>query len=219
MVKVLCLATDGVTTTQVLDEKGREVIYRKLQGFLQNAPEFSPEFCDGTLDAELQEQFPNVRECDRRALHVGSFGALNTSSSFHNPPVRFLRLFVHEHAKKTIVSAFKGNGIQIPDNFHQVIDRVGVRTKGQKPTSESWHRDESRFAYDGDMVFGGWVNLSDHSEYFSCVPGTQQPGKNRGFAPIRDAAEIAAAKAGKVLVEVLPGHLLNNVETIVQEVN
>ena len=213
------LPVHGVTTVPVFDVAKLQELRGMAAEYFAGAPEFSEEFRNGTLLPQLRHAFPGAKECELRSMQAGGFGALGLASSFHCPFVRHVRACVHGVAKAAIVGQYREHGVGIPSRFEQDIDRLGVRSAGQKPTAESWHRDESAGAVPGDLVFGGWVNLSSHVESFSCVPGTQRPGQNRGFAVIKDPAEKAAAKAARVLVDVPPGHLIMFLESLVHEVN
>ena len=99
------------------------------------------------------------------------------------------------------------------------------RIPGESTDVESWHRDEALNTQPGDDIFGGWINLDDQPQYFSCAPGTHLEAgahdRNAGFAKITSAAEkehyrkIAAAH-GKVVIP--HGHILIFYERLVHEV-
>ena len=93
------------------------------------------------------------------------------------------------------------------------------RPAGASPSAESWHRDESKYAEDADTVFGGWLNLDDQDQFFSCVPGTHtQTSKNKGFAKISDKSQIESFNQTKTSVRIPPGHILIFYERMVHEV-
>jgi hypothetical protein len=99
-----------------------------------------------------------------------------------------------------------------------VIDRILVRPPLDVPTKESWHRDESPYSKEGDIVFGGWLNLDEDVQKFSCVLGTHHENSRRlGFGKI-PAEQQAAYDAQKTVIEVPPGHIILFSENIVHEI-
>ena len=148
---------------------------------------------------------------------MGGFSALGNPSSFHNNTMRTLRQIAHVRCVKDVFRHF----LEIDENlkFEQVIDRFMFRPAGASPSTESWHRDESKFAEDSDTIFGGWLNLDDEDQYLSCVPGTHtQASKNKGFATISDNAQIELFNPTKKRVRIPPGHILIFYERMVHEV-
>ena len=169
------------------------------------------EFSDGGL--ESMSTFDN----DHFHMVEGGFAALANSSSFHNPLVRDIRMAAH-------AAVIQSMAIPIEDgeNFEQIVDRLMVRRSDKDPTAESWHRDEAKFAEDGDTVYGGWVNLDqDRSQIFSMVPYTAQQvksNKGQGFAALKTHQEILNAIQQSRKVTVPPGHILIFNERTVHEV-
>ena len=106
-----------------------------------------------------------------------------------------------------------------PYNLEQFMDRMTIRVPGEKPSAESWHRDESKVASGDDKVFSGWVNLDSDPQYFSCVPGSQYKNttSHNGFAKI-PKSQHAECKARSIKVVIPPGHILVFYETIIHEV-
>lgn len=149
---------------------------------------------------------------------LGGFSALGNPSSFHLPAVRMFRLF----ALAELASLFStACGSDEEWHLEQLIDRVLVRPKGVSPGAESWHRDESVGGKDGDIIFGGWWNLSsDIVDIFSCVPGSHRctSDNSKGFGLIRDKATIEICKAKRERVKVPPGHILIFHERILHEI-
>ena len=82
-----------------------------------------------------------------------------------------------------------------PYNLEQFMERMTIRVPGEKPSAESWHRDESKVASGDDKIFGGWVNLNDYPHYFSCVPGSQYKNttSHNGFAKIPKSQHAAVS--------------------------
>jgi hypothetical protein len=122
---------------------------------------------------------------------LGGFGALGNPGSFHNELVRELRIL----ARKKIEPFFRRyidnyNDEELRNNYklETLIDRMMTRNKGQAASAESWHRDvmpPNRIP-DTDEIFGGWLNLDNEDQYFSCIPGSHLgifPNKiSSGFA-------------------------------------
>ena len=103
-------------------------------------------------------------------------------------------------------------------NLETVIDRIMVRPPLDVPTKESWHRDESPYAKDGDVIFGGWLNLDEDNQKFSCVLGTHhESSKKLGFAKI-PTEQHAAYNAQKTIIDIPPGHIILFSENIVHEI-
>ena len=157
-----------------------------------------------------------------QGMVMGGFGGLATPHSYHNPVIRELRLRVH------------GVGVQLcPPGMviEQCPDRTMSRAVQQCPGSESWHRDESPSAGPGSTIFGGWINLNDHDEFFACCPGSQrgsqrtgtsgssgsQRGSDKNFQTI-PKEERPKWKAAEVKVVVPPGHMVVFYENIVHRV-
>mgnify|MGYP001597566781 CR=1 FL=1 len=147
----------------------------------------------------------------------GGFGALANPASFHNPFVRDLR----ERAMAAVLPVF--SALSPGTRFAHTIDRMMVRTAGQAPSAETWHRDVSPSPA-GTRVFGGWINLDAHPQYFSCVRATHTSTSGSGFAKLskQDAAHYTALrKLGRdpvVRVAIPPAHILIFSENLIHEV-
>lgn len=155
----------------------------------------SPEYKDGVLPFVL-----------------GGFGALAHPTSFHNEVVRDLRYMAYEVFFNRVFACF--------DDTYQmeaIIDRLMIRPNYRRPTAEKWHRDEAVGIAPGDIVYGGWINLDDTPQYFSCHPGSHSVSSEGGFKPATEA-EKQAAMRNKKIVTIPPGHLLVFNETLVHEV-
>ena len=179
---------------------------------------------------------PELREETEVASRVpafGGFGALGLPSSFHHPFIRLLRREVYKATRPLFemllpVLDEQEGGEAGAYNLEQLVDRVQLRPAGATPTAESFHRDLSVYgpgcsAVDGDHIFGGWVNLDETPQGFSCVLGTHVPGKNSavgasGFNSITSRAEIEQWKAQRSLITIPPGHLILFYSNIVHEV-
>ena len=107
-------------------------------------------------------------------------------------------------------------------NIEQIIDRMMFRPRENNPTGESWHRDVATNMEDGDIVFGGWINLNKYDHYFSCVLGTHNDEGSlttKGFAEIsRQDALVYKTHKKRKKVRIPPGHLMIFNERLVHEV-
>jgi hypothetical protein len=170
------------------------------------------------IDYEIS-MFPEVLpglEGERRQLVLGGFGALGNASSFHNPAVRGLRQIAHAAAKPVLRKVAEDG-----DKLEQLVDRLSVRRVGSFLKKESWHRDISKNTADSDRIFGGWINLDEQSQFFSCVPGSHLDvgdSSDVGFVTIKDDEAKSRAFSMKRLVVVPPGHMLIFFERILHEV-
>lgn len=151
---------------------------------------------------------------DSTVLVGGSFGGLANPSSFHGPMCRRLRLVAY-----LAVAACRPFDLSGGYQVSQVIDRLVKRPKGQKFRGETWHRDEASGLGPGDLVYGGWVNLGNTDQWFSCVPGSHVgvTSTGAGFSKI-SASEKAEFNARRTRVRVSPGWLLIFNELLVHEV-
>jgi len=132
---------------------------------------------------ETCQNFPEFKEKVTDFQFVlGGFSALGNPSSFHNPFVRCVRQVVYEKVFPLLKNKFPGKKVQC------LFDRVLLRPVGASPSKESWHRDVTPGAEEEEEeVFGGWVNLDDTPQFFSCVPGTQdKSGCDSGFVPVKE---------------------------------
>mgnify|MGYP001240746973 FL=1 len=178
----------------MMDPKKRELIRREFLETLAAMPEFKP---------------------GAKTFVMGGFSALGNPSSFHNPWVRGMRL----DAMGEVLGIMEA--IRPDDRYRleQLFDRMMFRPSGVSATAESWHRDEAALAHPTDLIFGGWWNLDDEDQIFSCVPGTHRGVVGHaGFAPIKDKATIRGFKDASVQVRVPPGSILIFYERIVHEV-
>lgn len=151
---------------------------------------------------------------------LGGFSAMANPSSFHHEWVRRMR----EQIMATVLDV---DAIPIEGRkLEQTFDRLLYRVPNSTPTAESMHRDEAKMAQDGDTIFGGWVNIDDAPQFFSCCPRTHTDvgGQNKGFAKI-DKIEYesfrmptAARPQGWVVIEIPPGACLIFYERLVHEV-
>ncbi len=199
------LARNGVAVlrTRLYKSERRREVVEALDREVRGWPELEP-------GAVGMRAFTD----DSTVLVGGSFGALANPSSFHSPMCRQLRLLVY-----LAVAACRPFDLSGGYQVSQVIDRLAKRPKGQKFPGETWHRDEATGLRPGDRVYGGWINLGDTDQWFSCVPGSHigVTSTGAGFAKFSDA-EKAEFNARRTRVRVPPGCLLIFNELIVHEV-
>lgn len=150
------LSTYGVETLPVITSDDMNDIQHQFSHMEASFPEF-------TINA--------------RPLVLGGFAAYGNPSSFHNSFVKQLRKQCLEAVmNNSIFTRFlQAMGTNESDYKLEVLfDRILHRFKGQKPVSETAHRDitPSSELHDGDYVFGGWLNLSNNDQHFICKPGS-----------------------------------------------
>ena len=157
----------------------------------------------------------------------GGFAALGNPSSFHSLIVRELRRIAH--CAMVDANPFDLSGGAM---VSQVIDRLMKRLPGDAPSPESWHRDVAANTTPGALVYGGWINLDDDPQFFSCIPGTHEDAVHTeaGFVTKLsepDKAKIEEHKATfervgrktvRPLVEIPRGHMLIFNERLIHEV-
>lgn len=160
-------------------------------------------------------KFPEFKTTCTSRFPLGGFGAFNNPSSFHCSSVRIIRMMAYI-AAAPVLDELK------PDDTYKkemIIDRLAIRQSGTTPSEELWHRDEAPSANDNDIILGGWVNLDEADQVFSCVPKTHnEVSGHSGFGVIKDKSAIAFYNAKRVLVVIPPGHMVMFIEKIVHEV-
>ena len=225
----------GTATTTVKVKKVRAVAIRDktVQSTVEQVAEalatkgyavVPTEFTDKTvregtrelIDDDVEE-FREFREDAIDRSPLGGFAAYNNPSSFHCPSVRELRNHLYITFSPYIDHIIGDSDLK--KEF--IIDRLMVRPAGTSPSPEQWHRDEAPGALPGDTVYGGWLNLDDTQQLFSCVPGTHravEDGDGAGFGRIKDKELIAQYNAKRTKVSIPPGYVLIFNENIIHEV-
>lgn len=166
------------------------------------------------------DEFPEYRQgtAGRHTQRVlGGFGALGNPSSFHHTEVQELRM----RLKKNVVGPMLAHYVRVRGwtddhvNLESLFDRLCVRFKEFGSVSaETWHRD----IYDGakyghrelprslpgnlrDLLFGGWVNMSDEDQFFVCEIGSHRGEEAQraqdlggGFAQVDKQRQEEAAR-------------------------
>lgn len=206
----------GVISVPVLEKSELAGYRKKFMTTLRTFPEYRRDPANPDLDASGN---PLV-------YVLGGFAALGNPASFHNDMVRDLRL----RARGRLVSLFRNvikryanKNLRNNTKLEILFDRMLYRMVSQAPVPESWHRDvmpkdkiEKR-----DEVFGGWINLDDKDQYFSCIPGSHLgvilSKLEPGFATIpKDEVKIIGIYRYKFRVP--PGHIVLFPQYILHEV-
>jgi len=161
------------------------------------------ETCDDFPEFVKNRSFQNFKFVN------GGFSAFANPASFHNPFVREMRIKAFEKFSEI----FEGCG----RNAHTLFDRMMLRPIGASATAEVWHRDLTPNLDKDDLMFGGWINFNETSQYFSCVSGTHNDPKDEktGFSKLENKAYY---KSKKSLVDIKPGHMIIFYQNIVHEV-
>ena len=194
------LLINGVVVVPFLEPNEQSTFHDNLIKEYKNAPEF----IDG-----------NVTVTNGAVMGGCQFGSF--PSSFHNDTVRHLRT---KAAERVIPLLFKPILDRDSDIKVAILgDRACVRPAGIKPTKESWHRDENKYANAHHTIFGGWVNLNAFDQHFSCCPKTHnEVAGNNGFALIESKEDKKKYKAMKEKIVIPAGHIIVFYERIVHEV-
>ena len=158
---------------------------------------------------------------------LGGFAALGNPASFHHPDIRRMRTHVYKSVRKRLLRPYSViTGEEESLRSELLFDRVMYRQAGQLPSPEAWHRDvcvpppKSSLA-EGDSIIGGWTNLDDTDQYFSCVPATHNDGSLVSFAPgfsTIGKEEHEQLRRRSRRVRVPPGHTLCFFQHLVHEV-
>lgn len=203
--------TTGVVTLKVLDGAATDLFRETERSF----PEFKP----GAVG-------PYV---------LGGFAAYGNPSSFHCPMVKYLRKATFEKVQRSKIFQKYLEEIRPTTHWNYRIevlfDRMLHRYPGQKPTAETAHRDVTPSKYlrqeDDDLLFGGWLNLTQHDQFFVCKPGSHLGIRNtyevsqahQGFAKLDpNSAEYQEYQSTKQVFTVPAGHLIIFPQHLIHEV-
>jgi hypothetical protein len=186
------------------------------------------------LFLEAEESFPEFLP-KAKPYVLGGFAAYANPSSFHCPFVKNLR-------KNTFETVFKSGLFQKylaeirPNTFKEfncevLFDRILHRFPGQKPSPETAHRDVTPGKFlqeeNDDLLFGGWLNLTDKEQFFVGQPGSHLGIKNtfevsrsaQGFCTLDTKSdEYRNYQLKKQTFSVPPGHLIIFPQHLIHEV-
>lgn len=129
-------------------------------------------------------QFPEFLQHDGQYV-MGGFGAYGNPSSFHNFIVRELRNETNSLMTQFFQKKFQTEYPKESFYIERLFDRMCVRKNGTTIPKETWHRDlnpmtmiladKKKKEYTprpDEHIFGGWINLDDEPQYFSCALST-----------------------------------------------
>ena len=91
--------------------------------------------------------------CPTPQFVLGGFGGTGEPSLFHAPSIRQIRAAAYATMFPQFAEAFPDRKLEV------LFDRFGIRRNGLKVDKEEWHRDVATQIKDGDIIYGGWINL------------------------------------------------------------
>lgn len=197
---------------------------KNMMETIQTFPEFKP-------NIPTTYQYNTTQKGNSKTIPMqyvgGGFSALGNPASFHNPWARKVRQWCMAETIPLFQALLKAHFPRRKDReeykLEQIVDRMMFRPAGQKPTAESWHRDETPNAKATDLIFGGWLNLDDQDQYFSCIPRSRQifagdhSQLGKGFFAL-PKSQHATYNDQKVRVVIPSGHILVFFENTIHEV-
>ena len=172
-----------------------------LTAYLGNIPEKRIQRAPGTLPLE--------------DYGAGSFGALNFSSSFHNPAAAEIDLVVKKCVGPIVEEVARTLGLKYVE---LIPDRIYYRTKPQP--RESYHTDNTAGAQStNEVYFGVIVNLSELNDRpFVCVPGTHQLSARLDGGDYTPEVDQGTWKTKEVTYSIPPNGFALVVENIVHRI-
>jgi len=197
-------------------------------------PEFTvrPKFADVRSLPGGLDKYDETEQYLRYGLGGTSF--LGAPSFQHNAFVRRLRDRVMHTLITHLFRAYVRDILRDEKReykLHQFLDRAMIRPAGDVAQAESWHRDIAPGMREDDLTFGGWINLDDKTQFFTCVPTTHKRNLHtdepytprsrvkKGFAKI-ETQHMNAYENSKELtvVKIPPGCILVFQEDLVHKV-
>lgn len=135
-------------------------------------------------------------------LALGGVNACEDPSDAFHLSIGRLRAFINEHAKSVLLRPYSVIRGEDETLCSEMLDsqRMCYHIDLTNPSSGSWAREvcapppESTLQKD-DEILGGWTNIGEEEQYFSCVPGTHLDGSMSAFAAgsvTMSVAEITA---------------------------
>ena len=186
----------GATTIKIYEEKDLDKLEKGFINTLRSFPSY-----------KRHPKNPDLNPSGKEITYVlGGFAALGNPGSFHNPYVRSIRKNCREKVEKLLrshVLTYNDKKLREGYNLEMLYDRMMYRKAGQKAVAEAWHRDVmvKNMILPDDEIFGGWINLSRHPQYFSFIPGShlniRQYDIPHGFDTLEKRETAKAKKLGK----------------------
>jgi hypothetical protein len=157
----------GITTLPVILPNELKDIRKKFDVTIENFQEYLRDPLDSKLNSAGN---PLV-------YVLGGFAAFGNPSSFHNLLVRDIRIKCWQETIKLfnkVITGYHNKNLRNNYKIEVLYDRMMFRKAGQKAVAEAWHRDvmPGELIDHRDEIYGGWINLDNQDQYFSCIPGS-----------------------------------------------
>ena len=186
------------------------------------------------LFREAEQSFPEFKSGAKPHV-LGGFAAYGNPSSFHCPLVKALRKATFEKVRSSKIFQKYLEEIRPTTHWNYrlevLFDRVLHRFPDQKPNAETAHRDVTPGKFlkeeDDDLLFGGWLNLTRHEQFFVGKPGSHLGIRNtfevsqahQGFSTLDPKSEeYKDYQNTKQKFSVPPGHLIIFPQHLIHEV-
>ena len=154
------------------------------------------------------EDIPEMQNKDASPV-AGGFGALGFASSFYCPAAVHADELASDVVSQTLIKIGRREGYK---NLEMLPDRLMYRTRMTQ--AETYHRDETKGAEEGDVFFGGMLNLNSNvTQKFLCVPRS-----HRREANVSGTGFTTVSGGNETTVRVPPYHLMLFYESIVHRV-
>jgi hypothetical protein len=168
--------------------------------------------------------FPEFTK-DTAVRVLGGFAAYGNPSSFHNSFVKMLRkTALRAVLKQDVFGRFlRATGRSVEEHRLEVLlDRMMRRHAGQSPSRELAHRDvtPAKDTVEGDLMFGGWINLTNTFQYFVGKPGSHRDvaGEAVGFYKLTESAIALEYLPHRRAYRIDPGQMVVFAQNLVHEV-
>lgn len=230
-----------------------DIIQREFQETVRAMPEFSDEVRSGQKPTTLGGFAALNNPSSFHNPFVKKYRTDIYLSARAKVVAPFIRLFQQSAGAGTPYAKQYADNVLTAEtewSTQILMDRMMHRRAGQSPTAESWHRDivantmlpvtaskrskktnESTGAEANDLILGGWTNLTDHNQYFSCLPrshfskvGDIEPARlleigSSGFDVIKKKTDLDYCKQHKQIITIKPLHTLFFFQHLLHEVH
>ena len=180
------LSKYGVALVPIIDPDDLKSYQEEFDGTIAGFPEFK----EGLGDNDVRV--------------LGGFAALSSASSFNNLFVRGLRMKASKGTESffsSYINSYYNKELRENYKVEVLFDRMMLRHKKMKAVAEVYHRDvmPTKLIQKTDEIYGGWINLDETPQYFSCIPGSHlgivQKGLKEGFVTIQSRGMDSIPKA------------------------